>query len=85
MCKIKTADRLPVGTRVQYGKPFLRSICAGPTDPMWRAKGTVTTVTPFGTAPNASVVVEVQWDHGDTGRILASNLHIIGRLCASEA
>ena len=68
--------KIAVGDKVGYRKHFLRSIGAGVTDPMWRARGTVESLAPLGTS---TVLAKIAWNMPDLPeRINAQNLARVG-------
>lgn len=47
---------LAIGDEVKFAKPFLKSIGAGATDPMWFAQGTIARIVDIGL-----ILAEISW------------------------
>lgn len=65
------ADRVhTIGERVMYTKAFLKSICTGPCDDLWRMKGTVTDLHSWG---DGRVWPIILWDGDAESRMVHAN------------
>ena len=74
--------KIEVGSSVKYCKPFLKSICASATDPMWRAKGEIVAIN----GNKDFSIATIKWNMPDIPeRVNVKNLIIVGQLKASEA
>ena len=71
-----------IGETVKYAKPFLRSIGEPATGELWKVRGLVVGLEPFGD----SFLARMDWGRDDIPeRVNVCNLHIVGTLAASEA